>query len=84
MNDEYINEEVSIDQTKILSGKSIKRKVVTIFPIWHLEFNWVKKPKNKQDWKAFQLLEVWFYMNGPSKLAALISCKQFLRLQLYF
>ena len=28
-------------------------------------------------------LEVWFYMNGLSKLAAPISCKQFFRLQSY-
>ena len=33
-------------------------------------------------WPIFTLLEVWFYMNGPSKLAALISCKQFFGFEL--
>jgi hypothetical protein len=30
------------------------------------------------------LLEVWFYMNGPPKLAALISSKQFFGLKFSF
>jgi hypothetical protein len=30
------------------------------------------------------LVEVWFYMNGPSKLAAPISCKQFFGLKFSF
>ena len=35
--------------------------------------------------KCFKrLLEVWFYMNGPSKLAAPISSKQLFRVQLCF
>ena len=31
-----------------------------------------------------KLVEVWFYMNGPSKLAALISCKLFFGLKFSF
>ena len=34
--------------------------------------------------KCFDQLESWFYMNGPSKLAAPISSKQFFGLQLCF
>ena len=30
------------------------------------------------------LIEVWFYMNGPSKLSAAISSKQFFGLKLHF
>ena len=36
------------------------------------------------EYKFLIQLEVWFYMNGPSKLAAPISSKQFFGLQLCF
>ena len=49
----------------------------------------LKKTSPPWDFDAFvpkiiydkSLLEVWFYMNGPSKLAAPISSKQFFGLQ---
>ena len=53
--------------------------------IFVLEFRWLFFVHTIVLYQVlYILLEVWFYMNGPSKLAAPISCKQFFGLKFSF